>query len=82
MLVEPIVLPPPYGRFPDNPMSNGARRRKPGYSSRQAAYDNFRRKRAFQGWQDRAMRAYVDGGLREGLEQSDSLPTRVGPIPC
>ena len=66
VLVEPIILPPPYGRYPDNPMSVGALRRKPGFTSRQAAYDNFIRKVAFAGWQPRAMRAYVDGGLRDG----------------
>ncbi|MDJ0952531.1 MAG: alpha/beta hydrolase [Acidimicrobiia bacterium] len=66
VLVEPIIFPPPYGRFPDNPMSVGARRRKPGFTSRKAAYANFVGKVAFSGWDDRAMRAYVAGGLRDG----------------
>ena len=65
VLVEPIIFPPPYGRYPDNPMAAGALRRKPGFTSRQAAYDNFSSKSAFAGWDDRAMRAYVAGGLRE-----------------
>ncbi len=64
VLVEPIIFPPPYGRFPGNPMSVGALRRRPGFSSREAAYENFRSKPAFSGWEERAMRAYVDGGLR------------------
>ena len=65
VLVEPIIFPPPYGRYPGNPMSAGALRRKATFPSRQAAYKNFRSKPAFAGWQDRAMRAYVDGGLRQ-----------------
>ncbi|MCP3997963.1 MAG: alpha/beta hydrolase [bacterium] len=65
VLVEPIIFPPPYGRFQHNPMSAGALRRRPAFPSRKIAYDNFRSKPAFAGWQDRAMRAYVDGGLRE-----------------
>ncbi len=65
VLVEPIIFPPPYGRYPDNPMSAGALRRKPGFTSRAAAYDDFAGKVAFRGWDDRAMRAYVEGGLRD-----------------
>ncbi|MDX2466860.1 MAG: alpha/beta hydrolase [Acidimicrobiia bacterium] len=65
ILVEPIVFPPPYGRFPDNPMSNAARRRRDRFASRQAAFDNWVSKPAFAGWEERAMRSYVDGGLRD-----------------
>lgn len=69
VLVEPIIFPPPYGRFQENPMSAGAMRRRPGFSSREAAFDNFTSKPAFSRWDERAMRAYVDGGLRsEGDE--------------
>jgi pimeloyl-ACP methyl ester carboxylesterase len=64
VLVEPIVFPPPYGRFPDNPMSNAARRRRDRFRSRQEAFDNWNRKPAFAAWDDRALWAYVDGGLR------------------
>jgi len=65
VLVEPIVLPPPYVRRPDHPMALGALRRKPGFTSRQAAFDNFMRKRTFSAWEERAMWAYVSGGMRE-----------------
>lgn len=65
VLVEPIVFPPPYGRFPDNPMSVAARRRRDRFASQQAAFDNWKHKHAFVGWEDRALWAYVDGGLRE-----------------
>jgi pimeloyl-ACP methyl ester carboxylesterase len=66
VLVEPIILPPPYVRYPDNRMSERALRRKPGFTSRQAAFDNFASKRAFAGWEDRAIWSYVNGGMRDG----------------
>lgn len=62
VLVEPIVS-PPNTRYPD--MAARALRRKPGFTSREAAYANFSSKVAFANWDDRAMRAYVSGGLRE-----------------
>ena len=65
VLVEPIILPPPYARYQDNHMAAGALRRKPGFPSRTCAYENLVTKEAFAGWEDRAMRAYVDGGLRD-----------------
>jgi pimeloyl-ACP methyl ester carboxylesterase len=65
VLVEPIILPPPYVRYPDNRMSQRALRRKPDFTSRQAAFDNFASKSAFNGWEDRAMWSYVNGGMRE-----------------
>ena len=64
VLVEPIILPPPYGRFPSNPMAAGARRRRDWFPSREAAYENWRTKPAFADWQERALQAYVEGGLR------------------
>ena len=64
VLVEPIVFPPPYGRFPDNPMSDAARRRRDRFASRGAAFDNWRHKPAFAGWEERALWGYVNGGLR------------------
>jgi pimeloyl-ACP methyl ester carboxylesterase len=65
VLVEPIILPPPYERYPDNAMAHRALRRKSGFTSREAAIANFRSKRAFAGWQERALRAYVEGGFRD-----------------
>ena len=69
VLVEPIVFPPPYGRFPHNPMSNAAQRRRDRFVSRETAFANWRAKPAFAGWEERALWAYVNGGLRnEGDE--------------
>ncbi|MDJ0664303.1 MAG: alpha/beta hydrolase [Acidimicrobiia bacterium] len=64
VLVEPIIFPPPYGRFDHNPMSAGALRRKRRFASREDAFANFVSKEAFAQWDGRAMQAYVDGGFR------------------
>lgn len=64
LLVEPIVFPSPYGRFPDNPMSALARRRRDRFASREEAYANWRSKPAFAEWESRALWAYANGGLR------------------
>jgi pimeloyl-ACP methyl ester carboxylesterase len=65
VLVEPIILPPPYERHPDNPMAHQALRRKSSFASRNAAFANFKSKRAFLEWDERALHAYVDGGFRQ-----------------
>jgi pimeloyl-ACP methyl ester carboxylesterase len=63
VLVEPIILPPPYRRLSDHPMLRAALRRRSRFTSRQAAFNNYRSKRAFAGWQERALWAYVEGGF-------------------
>ncbi len=63
LLVEPIVFPPPYRRAGDNPLSAIAARRRESFGSRAEALDNFRGKGPFAGWDERALRAYVDGCL-------------------
>ncbi len=64
VLIEPIILPPPYQRYPDNPMARGALRRKRRFGGRRQAFDNFMSKSAFAGWEPRVMWAYVNGGMR------------------
>jgi pimeloyl-ACP methyl ester carboxylesterase len=64
VLVEPIVLPPPYGTFPDNPMSVAARRRTATFPDRAAARRRWERHPTFAAWDPRAFDAYLDGGLR------------------
>ena len=76
ILVEPIIFPPPYGRFDGNPMSAGALRRKRGFPSREQAFANFAAKDAFAQWDGRALQAYVDGGLRS---QSDGFVLKCAP---
>lgn len=65
VLVEPIILPPPYFRDPDNYMAQLARKRRDVFVSRTAAYENWRDKEPFSSWDDRVLRAYVEGGLRD-----------------
>lgn len=66
VLVEPIVpSPPTYGRSASELMARSTRRRRHRFPSREAAVENWRTKRAFAGWDGRAMQAYADGGLRE-----------------
>ena len=64
LLVEPIVFPPPYGRFPDNPMSAMARRRRERFASREEATANWRSTPASAQWDSRVLWAYATGGLR------------------
>lgn len=62
VLIEPIVFRPPFGRF-DDPMVQGALRRKPAFPSPSAAFSNFSAKPAFARWDVDVMDAYVQGGL-------------------
>ena len=63
--VEPIIFPGPFQRMEDNPMSAQALRRRNSFESPAAALENFRGKGPFAGWEERALRAYVAGGLVE-----------------
>jgi len=63
ILVEPIIFPPPFGRNPDNPMSEVAIKRRDRFDTRREAHDNYVEKPAFAGWDERAVNGYVDGGL-------------------
>ena len=65
VLVEPIVFPPPFGRFYDNPLSQLARKRRASFASPAEAHDNWKGKPPFREWDARALRAYVSGGLKE-----------------
>ena len=68
-LYEPIVSPPSEGgdadRVGSNPMAEAARRRRPGFPDREAAYANFACKPPLGIVAPAALRAYVDHGLRD-----------------
>ena len=65
-LFEPIVFPRAEGRpTPDNPLAAAARRRRPSFSDREAAYANFSSKPPLDALAPAALRAYVDHGLRD-----------------
>jgi len=67
-LYEPVLI--PIGRFPttgdgDNPMSAAARRRRPGFESREAAYANYASKPPLDVLAPEALRWYVDEGFAD-----------------
>ena len=64
-LYEPIIFPPAEGGPPaGNPLAEGARRRRPWFPDREAAYANFASKPPLNVLAPEALRAYVDHGLR------------------
>lgn len=77
-LYEPIVVPiedplPPT----ENPLSEGARRRREVFESRDAAYDNFASKPPFSSLDPAALRAYVDYGFDDLDDGSVRLKCRA-----
>ncbi|MGH9230495.1 MAG: alpha/beta fold hydrolase [Acidimicrobiales bacterium] len=63
-LYEPIALPRSEGRSASNPIAATARRRRPWFPDREAAYTNFAAKPPLDALDPAALRAYVDHGLR------------------
>jgi pimeloyl-ACP methyl ester carboxylesterase len=61
ILIEPIILPPPYGRA-NIPLARAAQRRRNRFPSRDAAYDRFV-SGPMATWQPEALAAYVDFGF-------------------
>jgi pimeloyl-ACP methyl ester carboxylesterase len=68
-LYEPVVVPRGEGGGDraerPNPMAEAARRRRPWFPDREAAYANFAAKPPLDGLAPAALRAYVDHGLRD-----------------
>jgi pimeloyl-ACP methyl ester carboxylesterase len=62
VLVEPIIFPPPFQRM-DGPMSDGTRRRRTAFPSRDAAFERFA-SGPFGSWVPDALAAYIDHGFR------------------
>lgn len=62
--IEPIVFPPPYQPMDHHPLVLSATRRRPSFSSREEALENFASKEVFHRWDRRALEAYVTCGLR------------------
>lgn len=75
---EPVVFPPPTPAQVDleNPLAEGALRRRDAFASFDAAYDNFRAKPPFDTLDPEALRAYVDGGFREEPDGTVRLKCR------
>ena len=70
VLIEPMLLPPPYQRAENN-LSRGVRKRRRVFESRLAARQNFASKAPFLDWHPEALDGYVECGLvetNEGVE--------------
>jgi pimeloyl-ACP methyl ester carboxylesterase len=74
---EPVVMPheTPLGPM-DNPLSEGARRRRDVFPSRDDAYDNYASKPPFNTLAPDALRAYVDFGFADQPDGSVRLRCR------
>ena len=64
LLVEPVIIPPPYGRLDDLPLATMAARRRPTFPSREAAAASYRPKPLFRRWHPDAFAGYLEGALR------------------
>jgi pimeloyl-ACP methyl ester carboxylesterase len=61
ILIEPIILPPPYERA-NHPLARAAQRRRDRFASRDAAYERFA-SGPMSTWQPEALAAYVEFGF-------------------
>jgi pimeloyl-ACP methyl ester carboxylesterase len=74
VLIEPIILPPPYRRE-DMPLALAAQRRRNRFASRDAAYERFR-SGPMATWQPEALAAYVDFGF---VDDGDGIVIKCDP---
>lgn len=65
VLIEPVLIPPPFVRNPDLSLAQGAARRRPVFGSREELIETYLAKPLFQRWHPEAFRAYVDHGFQE-----------------
>ena len=74
-LFEPVVVPTDFvtGHNPDNPLSNGARRRRDTFNSFDDAFDNYASKPPFNTLHPEVLRVYVDHGFAENADGTVSL---------
>ncbi|MCX6510815.1 MAG: alpha/beta hydrolase [Actinobacteria bacterium] len=77
-LYEPVVVPTDNvtGHNPDNPLSNGARRRRDTFDSFDAAYENYASKPPFNTLHPEVLRVYVDHGFTQNVDGTVSLKCR------
>lgn len=77
--VGPPAAEDPSGRPADrgpNPLATLARKRRPTFASRQAAYDNYRSKPPFAAFDAEALRCYVEFGLVDQPDGTVALACR------
>ena len=65
VLIEPVLLPPPFERNPYGPLAQGAIRRRPVFDSREELVETYLDKPLFQRWHPEVFEAYIDHGFRE-----------------
>jgi pimeloyl-ACP methyl ester carboxylesterase len=77
-LFEPIIFPPELrvGDPAQNPLAQGARRRRARFDSAVAAYENFARKPPLSALSPDALSAYVQYGFEEGSDGAVELRCR------
>jgi pimeloyl-ACP methyl ester carboxylesterase len=77
-LYEPVIVPEEDGLLPDgdNPMSEGAARRRNRFDSLEQAYENYRSKPPLDQLHPDALWSYVDGGFSSAREGSVALRCR------
>lgn len=75
---EPIIFPPALAATTreGNPLAEGARRRRPDFASRRAAFDNFSGKPPLSALSPEALAAYVTYGFDERSDRSVTLRCR------
>jgi len=62
VLIEPIILPPPFARGEENPLTVQALRRRSSFDSVESAFASFHGRGPFTRWTEAALRAYVEHG--------------------
>ena len=74
-LFEPVVVPTDFvtGHNPDNPLSNGARRRRDTFDSFDDAFENYASKPPFNTLHPEVLRLYVDHGFARNDDGTVSL---------
>jgi pimeloyl-ACP methyl ester carboxylesterase len=65
LLIEPIILPPPFVRVEQFSMTEAALRRRAVFASREDALESFRGRGPFARWTPAALEAYIDHGFRD-----------------
>ena len=65
VLIEPVLLPPPFERNPYGPLAQGAIRRRPVFDSREELVETYLDKPLFQRWHPEVFDAYIEYGFRQ-----------------
>jgi pimeloyl-ACP methyl ester carboxylesterase len=73
---EPVVMPPGRVAAGQHPLAALARKRRPVFDSRRAAYDNYRSKPPFSAFTAEALWAYVENGLEDLPDGTVTLACR------